>query len=111
MSLLPQRLLQIGLAFVFLYAAVGGFLHPENWVGFSPNWLPLDKFLALKLFSVFEIILAVWLLSGWKLKYSSPISALALLGILVSAGLDEITFRDVGLLLAGLALYWMVKQK
>lgn len=104
---LALRFLQIGLAFVFLYAATSAFISPDNWVGYLPGFTDpfISRSILLKLFSCFEIVLALWLLSSWKLFYSSLIAALMLAGITVfNLGILDVTFRDVGLIFAALAL-------
>lgn len=99
-----QLLLRLGLAFVFLYAAISSFVAPENWIGFIPGWVPFDPEFLLKMHAVFEILLASWLLWGAKIKWAAWLSALSLFAILVGTGLDEITFRDVGLMSSAVAL-------
>lgn len=104
---LARRLLQLGLAFVFLYAAVSGFLRPNDWVGYLPGFLKnyISLYVMLKIFGAMEIILALWLLSAWKLFYAALFAALMLLGItLTNLTIFDVTFRDVGLLLAAIAL-------
>jgi hypothetical protein len=104
---LAKRLLQYGLAFVFLYAAVAGFLRPNDWVGYLPSFLSnfLSPYLILKVFGVIEIVLTIWLLSSWKLFYAAIFSALVLAGItLTNLSIFDVTFRDVGLFLSALAL-------
>ena len=100
-------LLRVGLAGVFLYAAVSGTLYPDNWIGYLPqflrNFIPAKTLLTV--FDVYEIILSIWLLSGWKIFYSAVLSSLTLFGIVItSLGVLDITFRDFGLLFAAIAL-------
>ena len=104
---LVNLLLRIGLAGVFLYAAVSGTLYPDNWIGYLPEFLKhiIPAKTLLNLFDIYEIILSLWLLSGWKTFYSAVLSALTLFGIIVtSLGVLDITFRDFGLFFAALAL-------
>ena len=99
--------LRVALAVPFLYAAIAATLQPEAWVGFIPYFVRniLPESLLLATHSLMKTILALWLLSGWKTKYAAAVSALALLTIIVLnlASLD-IIFRDIGLLLAAVAL-------
>ncbi len=105
-------LLRLGLAFVFLYAAVGAFQHPEQWIGFLPTMLTklVDADLAIKLIGVFQIVLVIWLLSGRYIKYCAALCAAMLAGIIISSpGQFLITFRDVGLVFMAAALFFVEK--
>lgn len=111
---LVNLLLRIGLAGIFLYAALSGTLHPDDWIGYLPQFLRNifpAKYLLIS-FDVYELILSVWLLTGWKTFYSAVLSTLTLFGIIVtSLGALDITFRDFGLLLAAIALAVDSKEK
>jgi len=107
---LARYCLQAALAFVFLYAAVTSTLRPNDWVGYLPSFLTslADKYLLLKLFSLMEVILGIWLISGFKLFWAGIFSALVLAGItLTNLTIFDVTFRDVGLLLSALALVFI----
>lgn len=100
-------LLRLALAIMFGYAAVSSFLSPDEWVGFLPPLLTdfVDAKLLLHVFSVYELGLVVWLLSGMYIRYAALLCAVTLAGIVVSNfGLFAISFRDMGLALAALAL-------
>lgn len=104
---LPLWLLRIGLATMFLYAAISSFLQPNEWLGYLPGFVSamFDPELVLKLFSVVEVALATWLLSGVYTRYAALLAAVMLLGITVSNfSLLVISFRDIGLAFAALAL-------
>ena len=105
-----QLLLRLGLAAVFLYAAVSSFLSPNDWIGYLPQFVRdiLPARALLMVFSVVEVILAVWLLSGVYVRLAGLVAALMLLGIIVSnVSLLPISFRDLGLMFAALALVLM----
>jgi hypothetical protein len=100
-------LLQLGLAIVFLYAAISSLLSPLDWTGFLPTFLTglAPSLMVLKILAVYEILLAVWLLSGRYLRYAAWLTALTLAGIILTNPTQLIvTFRDIGLLFAALAL-------
>lgn len=103
----PLFLLRAGLAFAFLYAAIGAFVNPSAWVGFFPPFL-FDAFpqsLLIWGFGIGEITLAVWLLSGLKHRIAGALSAAMLLGIVIfNTGQMDVVFRDLSLALAALAL-------
>ncbi len=105
-------ILRIALAFVFGYAAVRAFMNPTDWIGFVPHWVEsfgLTRERALEASSLFEIALALGLLSNFKTKFLALLSTLMLAAITVFSGfgLLDVTFRDVGLVLAGLALFYI----
>lgn len=99
--------LKIGLAFAFLYASISSLMDPFSWIGFLPDWakIILPKETILTVFSIFEIILAFWILSSWKLFYSSIISA-AIIAIIVlsNIGAMDILFRDIPIVLIAISL-------
>lgn len=102
-----NQLLRIGLAIVFLYAAISSFKNPQDWIGYLPHVLR-DNFSAktlLHIFSVYEAFLAIWLLSGKYLRYAALLCAATLAGIVVSNyTLFAITFRDIALIFSAVAL-------
>lgn len=107
----PTRLvsftLRVALAIPLLYAAIAATLQPEAWVGFIPFFLRniFPEALLLGAHALVDFTLALWLLSGWKTNYAAIFSSLNLAVIIVVnlASLD-IIFRDIGLLLAAVAL-------
>lgn len=106
---LPSLLLRIGLALVFLYASISSFITPNDWIGYLPQFARdyISADILLKVFAVYEFVLALWLISGKYTKYAALFSAVTLLGItLLNLSLFAITFRDVGLVFAAIALYF-----
>jgi hypothetical protein len=104
---LAKWFLRIGMAFVLVYASVEIYVNPENFLKYVPkfmtNMVPLDLF--LNSFGVIEVLLAVWLLSGWKGQYPSLLSALMMAGIVVfNMEYFQILFRNVAIGFGGLAL-------
>lgn len=104
---LSSFLIRVGLAFSFLYAVIDSFINPDAWIGFFPS--VMRNFLApnvlLVVFALVEALLALWLISGIDAFYSAIISALLLLGIIITnIGVFEIIFRDVTIFFAALAL-------
>ncbi len=107
-------LLRGALALVFVYASVSSFLSPQDWVGYLPSFLRdiIPGSILLPFFSVLELTLAAWLLSGWMTKYAALMAAAMLAGIVVSNfQLFLITFRDMALMLVGVALFFLEKDK
>ncbi|MCL4357544.1 hypothetical protein M1512_01450 [Patescibacteria group bacterium] len=107
---LVQWSLRLGLALVFIYAGVGSLLHPYEWIAYLPGFLT-RHFAALtliKLFAVFELLLAAWLLSGKLIKYCGIVCGSTLV-LIVLFNLSQliITFRDIGLVFMALALVFV----
>jgi uncharacterized membrane protein YphA (DoxX/SURF4 family) len=107
-------LLRMGLATVFLFASISSFFSPNEWAGYFPQFMrdlvPLD--LLLRGFSAYEFALALWLLSGYYTKYAALLCATTLGGIVVAnPNLAQITFRDVALVFAAIALFFATKDK
>lgn len=106
-------LLRAGIAIAFLYAAIAAFLDPFAWIGFLPSWLDgmATRKLFLLLFSSYEIVLALWLLSGKQaLRAATFSSATLFLIILFNVASLDILFRDVPILFAALALMALTKN-
>lgn len=104
---LVHFLLRLSIASVFLYAAGAATLQPYNWVGFIPQVFTIiaPANLLLLGFSLYQLVLAVWILSGWKAFYSSLLAAATLLGIITANWGDiDILFRDFAIFFASLAL-------
>lgn len=102
-------LLRVGLAFVFLYAAVASLAHPLEWAGYLPTFMTniVSSTVAVRGLAVYELVLGTWLLSGMYVRYGALLSAATLGGIVaVSFSQLIVTFRDVGLLFAALALFF-----
>lgn len=100
-------LLRFSIASVFLYAAVAATLEPFNWIGFIPQVFTTIAPASLLLvgFSLYQLILAVWILSGWKAFYASLLAAVTLVGIITANWGDiDILFRDFAIFFAAFAL-------
>lgn len=106
-------LLRLSVASVFLYAAIAATLEPYNWIGYLPQQLR-NMFPAATLlhgFSLYEFLLAVWVLSGWKTFYAAILSSITFLGIIGAnyAQLD-VLFRDFAIFFSSLALAFATKD-
>lgn len=99
--------LRVALAIPFLFVAIDATLQPEAWVGFIPAFVKniLPASLVLGAHALVDFTLGLWLLSGWKTKHAAALSALNLATIIVvNLTALDIIFRDIGLLLAAVAL-------
>ena len=99
--------LRAGLGIVFLYSAISSFLQPTNWIGFVPDFVELimSKETFLIIFSIFELILGILILSNYKTFATSIISSITIFAITIgNIGALEIIFRDFAILLMSIAL-------
>src|SRR5579864_8086364 len=102
-----ELVIQSGIAFAFLFAAVAAFLDPFTWIQYFPGFLR-DHFgdeTIIRLFSLSEIVLALWILSGKKIFISSLVAAFYFLLIVISnLFYFSIVFSNVSLLLVSFSL-------
>lgn len=110
---LPSFLIRMGLAFVFLYAAVYMTFAPEKYIIYFPDFMrtlvpgnPL-----LHIFAIFEVVLSVFLIIGRFTFIAAIISFLTMLALTV-VNLDKfsVLFRNVSIILSALALVILSKK-
>ncbi len=111
-----RLLLRSGIAFSFIYAAVAAFFDPLSWIGFFPSFLlkifPADAIFMLYMFSISEILIAIWILVGQNTRIPSMLASIYLALIIISNfQLMDIVFRDISILAMTLALATLERNK
>jgi len=103
----PALVLRIGLGLIFIYAGLHMLQDPQNWVGFVPSWIEtiINRQTFLYIHAIFELILGVLFLVGLWLPLISFMAFFDFFAILLFFGIDDTTFRDIGLLMMTLALF------
>lgn len=123
----PEWSLRTGLGVMYLYSSIDIIRHPTGWF-----WAvrPLFRFLPLSAQAsftkpafmsnllrvqgaieiIFAIILLAWFLPKKYAKWVAGFTALEMAGILFLIPIDAVTFRDFGLLGAGLALFLILNE-
>ncbi len=100
-------LLRIGVAFAFLYPPISAFFEPYSWLGYIPSFARgiVDEMLLLHAFGVVEILLALWILSGWRIFWPS-LAAAAFLVVIVVVNPPEfpVLFRDLSIAAAAVSM-------
>ena len=108
MSRTSQLLLRLALAFAFLYPAYGFWANPNDWVGYIPSFVKefgLSQDVLLWALLGVHVIVALWLLSGWRVFIPSFGAAVFLiLVVYFNIKQLDVLFRDISLALAALAL-------
>ena len=118
----PEWLLRLSLGSVYLYTSVDIFLHPTGW-HWAVRGLPqiiqsmittigINNYLRIQAVGEFAIALALllWLLPKTLPRIAGLLVALQMASILLLIGVSLETFRDIGLLGAGLALFMILKE-
>lgn len=99
--------LRIGLAFAFLYPPLNALVDPLAWIGYFPPFVKgyVPDLVLLHAFGAVEIILALWILSGWRVYWPALAATGMLLGIVVfNLSNFQVLFRDISLAAMALAL-------
>src|SRR3989344_2623468 len=102
-------LLRVGVAFALLYPPFAATLDPVSWTAYFPAFvqgLPLETTMLLNLFGTFEVALALWILSGWRIRIPAAITALLLVAVVVvNLSQFDVLFRGRGARARALASY------
>jgi hypothetical protein len=101
-------MLRIGAAFAFLYPPIAAVFDPVSWFGYFPHFiraLPIDSLILLHGFGIIEATLALWILSGWRIRIPALLMTTMLL-VIVAFNLAQIdiVFRDLSIAALTLAL-------
>jgi uncharacterized membrane protein YphA (DoxX/SURF4 family) len=87
-----------GVSFAFLYPPINALFDPDSWIGYFPSFIHgfVPDVVLLHTFGVVEVVIALWILSGWKIFWPSLIATAILLTIVIFDYRDfQVLFRDV----------------
>ena len=104
---IPYLLLRAGVAFAFLYPPLNALVDPNAWIGYFPTFVKgyVPDLVLLHVFGAVEVVVAVWILSGWRIFWPSLAAAAMLLAIVVfNPSNFQVLFRDISLAAMALAL-------
>lgn len=111
----PEWALRLGLGLMYIYSGFDLFYYPYHWYGFVPKWFSqivnqvatVDAYLRLQGIGEFIIglLFLAWFGGKWGVRIASALAALEMALIIIFVGIDPITFRDIGLLGAAVAIF------
>lgn len=101
-------ILRVGIGITFLWIGILIFRDPAGWASMIQPWaaayIPGNIQTAMMQTAVLDMLIGVLLITGLWTGIAALIGALHLLVVLVTAGITDITARDIGLLAAAIAL-------
>ena len=103
-------ILNLGLAFVLIYAGIDQLLHPLDWVGYIPSWALFGQTpeQSLVVHSILALLLAAAFLINIKTRWVGASGTLFFLSIILANGFSRgvflVTFRDVAMVTSSLYL-------
>lgn len=103
-------ILRVSLALAFIYPAINAILDPASWIGYFPSFMRgiVPDQILLHSFGALEVLLALWVLSGWKIRFPASVTLLMLLGIVMfNLNQFQVVFRDLSIAGMALALIYM----
>jgi len=109
MRISAYHVARVGTAITYLWIGVLILKDPSLWFGYVRPWaqslLPVSLLTTLTLVAIFDIIIGfLFLIQRW-IWPASALAALHLIVVLIVAGINEITVRDIGILATTLALF------
>lgn len=100
--------LRVGLAITFLWIGVLIFKNPEAWGGYLQPWaaglLPITITQAMIGTAILDIAIGAFLLFDFLPWLAASFGAIHIVIILTTSDITDITVRDIGLLVAALAI-------
>lgn len=100
--------LRVGLAITFLWIGVLIFRDPEGWGGFLQPWaaglLPIPLAQVMIGTAILDITIGAFLIFDFLPWLAAGIGALHIMTVLTVSGITDVTVRDIGLLVAAIAL-------
>lgn len=111
----PEWPLRLGLGFMYLYSGYHLFRYPASWYWAAPKWFSqiitsvVSFEMYIRLQGVGEFIIGglflSWFLGRRWLQIISALAVIEFFSIITFTGIGPITFRDIGLLGAAIALF------
>lgn len=117
----PEWALRLSLGLMYIYSGFDLFYYPQHWYGFVPLWFSraVTQVASIEFYLRFQgigefvigLLFLAWFGGIWGVRIASVAAALEMSLIILFVGIDPITFRDIGLLGAALALLMISFKK
>ena len=104
-------ILRLGLAFVFIWFGINQLISPESFYGVVPSFLASNVDTVVLLNGILDTVIGLALLFGFKIRIVSVIKIVQLTAIIIALGYNPSAIRDVGILLASVALFFLGPDK
>lgn len=108
MESLAFLILRIGLGITFCLTGYYILSDKTHWTGMISPWvrkvLPIDPARLMIVVGIYDIFNGLWLLAGIYVWLAALLAALHLIQVLIAVGVTDVTYRDIGLLCASIAL-------
>jgi len=107
-SHLAPVILRLGLVFVFVWFGLNQLLYPVRWESYIPEWVlsvsgqSAEKFVYMNAW--FELVCAVLLALGSRIRFVASLLVVHMLTIIFAVGFTAVGVRDIGLMLALVAV-------
>jgi len=111
--------LRLGAALAFLYPPLNALFDPGSWIGYFPSFI-LDTASSLHIgdevllhsFGVVEVVVGLWILSGWRIFWPCMLATLMLVAIVAfNLAQFQIVFRDLSIAAMTLSLGLINRQE
>lgn len=107
--------LRLGLGVTFFLSSFFLFSNKKKWgkmlLTWARNSLPVPVDIAMSLSAMYVFFQGLWFLSGIFPWYAGVFAAIYLLQTLFATGINDMTYRDVGLLMMCFALILLTSPK
>lgn len=103
------HVLRVGVAITFFWIGILIFKEPAAWGGYLQPWaadiLPFSLKQAMIVTAILDIVIGLLFLIDYLIYLAAFVATIHLIIVLIVAGINSITVRDIGLLAATLALF------
>ena len=100
-------LVRYGIGLVFLLMGLDQLIHADWWTSYFPTNLPFNIPVVSAVFynGIFDLSIGILLIVGFLTRVISIVASLHLVSIIYYLGYNDISIRDIGILLATISIF------